>query len=226
MYSLFSLIRSGNRTEAIIFILSGCFVVFCCTPLHELAHGWVAYKLGDNTAKNQGRLTFNPIAHIDPIGMAMILLFGFGYAKAVPVNMRNFKKPKRDMALVGLAGPCANLVLAFVSIFVCYLIAYLLHPNTFTSILVNFFYYSAFINVSLAAFNLIPIPPLDGSKIIAGVLPDKAYYKYMMYERYAMIALIVILFTGILDKFLGVVAGALMNFISIIPVLIFGNIIY
>lgn len=222
MYSLFSLIRSGNRTEAIIFILSGCFVVFCCTPLHELAHGWVAYKLGDNTAKKQGRLTFNPIASIDPIGMAMILLFGFGFAKPVPVNMRNFKKPKRDMALVGLAGPCANLILAFVSIFICYALASVLHESTFATIIVSFFYYSAYINVTLAAFNLIPIPPLDGSKIIAGILPDKVYYKYMMYERYAMIALMVILFTGILDKFLNVVCGALMAFISIIPSLIFG----
>ncbi len=218
MFSLLSLIRQGDTTAAIMFVLSGCFVVFVCSPIHELSHAWVAYKLGDTTAKNDGRLTFNPIKHIDPIGMIMILVFGFGYAKPVPVNINRLKNPKRDMALVALAGPASNIVLAFILNFVAYAIAYFGGNSQVTEVLYSFFFYGAYINIALAAFNLIPIPPLDGSAL----LPNKAYYKYMMYEKYAMIALLVILVTGVLDKFLGVVSIALMQFISIIPSLIFG----
>ena len=223
MFSLFSFIRNGQVAEAIMFILSGCFVVFICSPIHELAHGWVAYKLGDTTAKREGRLTFNPIAHIDPIGMIMILLFGFGFAKPVPVNMRNLKKPKRDMALVALAGPGANIVLAFISIFFYYFINAINHSSVAVlGYITLFFLYSAYINVSLAGFNLIPLPPLDGSKVLAAFLPNKAYYKYMQFERYAMIALLVLIATGVLDKLISVIAGALMTAISILPALIFG----
>jgi Zn-dependent protease len=120
MFSLFSLIRSGDVLQAVIFVLSGCFVVFVCSPIHELAHGYTAHLLGDDTAKNQGRLTFNPIAHIDLIGMLMILFFGFGYAKPVPVNPRNFKNQKGGMALTSLAGPVSNLIMAFISVFLFY----------------------------------------------------------------------------------------------------------
>jgi len=222
MFSLFSFIRNGQITEAVMFILSGCFVVFICSPIHELAHGFVAYKLGDNTAKNQGRLTFNPIAHIDIIGMIMILLFGFGFAKPVPVSMRNLKKPKRDMALVALAGPLANIILAFISIFLMYALNAVIGSTTIGKVLLLFFLYSGYINVALAAFNLIPLPPLDGSKVLAAFLPDKAYYKYMQFERYAMIALLALIATGALDKILDKISGALMTVISLIPALIFG----
>ncbi len=220
MVTLISLIRQGDIKQAIMFILSGCFVVFVCSPIHELAHGWVAYKLGDNTAKREGRLTFNPIAHIDLIGMIMILVLGFGYAKPVPVNMNNFKNPKSGMALTALAGPCSNLVLAFISIFIYYAIGGASFGVLYYFSL--FFMYSAIINVSLAAFNLLPIPPLDGSKILAGILPNKAYYKYMQYERYAMIALFVLMLSGLLDGILNVVVRALLYVISFIPNLIFG----
>ena len=207
--------------EAVMFVLSGCFVVFICSPIHELSHAYAAYKLGDTTAKSDGRLTFNPLKHIDPIGMTMILVFGFGYAKPVPVNINRLHNPKRDMALVSLAGPFSNLVLAFIMNFFAYMVEYFGGSSTFVDIIYTFFFYGAYINIVLAAFNLLPIPPLDGSKVLAAVLPSRAYYKYMTYERYAMIVLIVILFTGILDKVLGVIASALMAFISIIPSLIF-----
>lgn len=222
MFSLFSFIRNGQITEAVMFVLSGCFVVFICSPIHELAHGWVAYKLGDNTAKREGRLTFNPIAHIDLIGMIMILLFGFGFAKPVPVSMRNLKKPKRDMAIVAIAGPAANIVLAFISIFFFYALSRVAGASSILRVISLFFLYSGYINVSLAAFNIIPLPPLDGSKVLAAFLPNKAYYKYMMFERYAMIALLALIATGILDKLLNVIAGALMTVISFLPALIFG----
>ncbi|MBR4240737.1 MAG: site-2 protease family protein [Eubacterium sp.] len=215
MFSLFKLIRSGNTTAAIMFVLSGCFVVFVCSPIHELAHGWVAYKLGDKTAKNEGRLTFNPIKHIDPIGMIMILLFGFGFAKPVPVSMRNFKNPKRDMALVAIAGPAANIILAYLSAMLYYLFLYIVGENSVGIILCTFFYYSAYINIALAAFNLIPLPPLDGSKVLAAFLPNKAYYKYMQFERYAMIALLILIATGALDNILGIITGFLMKIVFI-----------
>lgn len=223
MFSVLSLIRHGETMQAIVFILSACFVVFVCTPIHEFAHGFVAYKLGDKTAKNQGRLTINPLVHIDLIGMIMILLFGFGYAKPVPVNMRYFKNPKVGMALVGAAGPISNLIMAFVNIFIYYFLASVLNIGSVAiSLLVTFFYFAAYINVSLAVFNLLPIPPLDGSKIIAGILPKELYYKYMQYERYVMIAVIILLFTGIIDGPLYKLDSFMMWFISIIPRMIFG----
>jgi Zn-dependent protease len=208
--------------QAVIFVLSGCFVVFVCSPIHELAHGYTAHLLGDDTAKNQGRLTFNPIAHIDLIGMLMILFFGFGYAKPVPVNPRNFKNQKGGMALTSLAGPVSNLIMAFISVFLFYFLSAVINSsNVVVTIVLTFLYYAAYINVSLGVFNLIPIPPLDGSKIIASVLPNKIYYKYMMYERYVMIALIILLFTGVLDNAISFLSYHMMQFISIIPRFLF-----
>ena len=104
--------RSGDWTSAMIGVCVSIFVVFCTLPIHEYAHAWMSTRLGDDTARLSGRLTLNPLAHIDPIGAVMILLIGFGYAKPVPVNMRNFKNPKRDMALTALAGPVSNLLMA------------------------------------------------------------------------------------------------------------------
>ena len=185
MLSILSYLRQGEYLLALISILSSCFVVFCCLPVHELAHGWVAYKLGDTTAKDEGRLTFNPLAHLNPIGTIMIFLFGIGYARPVPVNPNRFKHPKSGMALVSLAGPIANLLMGFIFNFI-YIAIYSKAPGAdgFLGAVEYFLYFAAWINVSLAVFNLIPIPPLDGSKVLAAVLPYKAYNKYMRYEQY------------------------------------------
>ena len=207
---------------AIIAVLSRCFVVFCCLPIHELAHGLMAYALGDRTAKNQGRLSLNPLAHLNPIGTVMIFLFGIGYANPVPVNPRNFKNVKGGMALTALAGPSANLLMGFISVWGYYIFARVGAGNSFLYAVAMFFLYAAQINVMLAVFNLLPIPPLDGSKIVAAVLPDKVYYKYMMYERYIMIALMVLLFIGVLDTPISYLTSILMRIISIIPALVFG----
>ena len=187
MLSILSYLRQGEYLLALISILSSCFVVFCCLPVHELAHGWVAYKLGDTTAKDEGRLTFNPLAHLNPIGTIMIFLFGIGYARPVPVNPNRFKHPKSGMALVSLAGPIANLLMGFIFNFI-YIAIYSKAPGAdgFLGAVEYFLYFAAWINVSLAVFNLIPIPPLDGSKVLAAVLPYKAYNKYMRYEQYIM----------------------------------------
>lgn len=220
--SIFSYLRTGEYLEAILLILSRSFIVFCCLPIHELAHGYIAYRLGDETAKYKGRLTFNPFAHLNPIGTIMIFLFGIGYANPVPVNPARLKHPRRDMALISLAGPASNLIMAFISGFI--FTALNSAVSSYGSVLwavAYFFYYAAMVNVTLAVFNLIPIPPLDGSKILASVLPDKIYFKYMQYERYVMIALMLLLFTGFLDRPISFLANAVMYIILFIPNLIF-----
>lgn len=221
MISIFRYIQQGEYLLAVIAVLSRCFVVFCCMPIHELAHGLMAHLLGDDTAKREGRLSLNPLAHLNPIGTVMIFLFGIGYANPVPINPRNFKNEKGGMALTALAGPLANLLMGFVSVWGFFIVTKLAGASSLGGAIAYFFLYSAQINVMLAVFNLFPIPPLDGSKILAAVLPDKAYYKYMMYERYIMIALMVLLFTGVLDTPITFLTNKLLNFISIIPNLIF-----
>lgn len=222
MLSILQYLRNGAYYEAIIMILSRCFVVFCCMPIHELAHGLMANLLGDNTAKSQGRLTLNPLKHLNPIGTVMIFLFGIGYANPVPINPNNFKNKKGGMALTAFAGPLSNLLMAFVSVWGYYIFYYGIGAESTAVLAISyFFYFSAQVNVMLAVFNLLPIPPLDGSKILAGVLPNKAYYKYMMYEKYVMIALIFLLFTNILNVPIAFLSNFLLKFISIIPNLIF-----
>ncbi|MBO5291190.1 MAG: site-2 protease family protein [Clostridia bacterium] len=202
--------------ELVILVGSICFVVFCATPLHEFAHAFVAVKLGDDTPRLRGRLTINPMAHIDWIGAIMIFLFGFGYAKPVEVRMRHFKKPKRDMAIVALAGPACNLLQSFIFLFlraVCTFGAYKLQ-NEAMAYMGIFFLYAAAININLGVFNLLPIPPLDGSRLLTALLPSKYYYKIMQYERYIMIGLFVLLFTGILTTPLSFLSSLILGLFS------------
>ena len=211
MSSLISAIFSGNVTVVIMLVIARAIVVFLCLPVHELCHGLAAYKLGDDTAKKMGRLSFNPIAHLDPLGTIMIFLFGIGYAKPVPINPLKFKDYRKGVALTALAGPLSNLAMAFVSAFVS---AAVLHFFSGAA--------AASINISLAVFNLLPIPPLDGSRIFAMILPDRLYEKYFRYERVIMIVLMVLLFTGILNAPLAFLNNIFSNFIFFIPNLIFG----
>ncbi len=203
--------------ELAILLGSICFVVFCATPLHEYAHALIAVKLGDDTPRLRGRLTINPMAHIDIWGAAMIFLFGFGYAKPVEVRMRHFKKPKRDMALVALAGPVCNLLQSFVFMFIksaCTFGAYKTGNETLAYIGI-FFLYAAAININLGVFNLIPIPPLDGSRLATALLPAKYYYKIMQYERYIVIGLFVLLmFTDILTGPLSWLSNLILGLFS------------
>ena len=173
-----------------------------CITLHELSHGFVAYKLGDNTAKNMGRLTLNPIKHIDIFGLIMMVVLKFGWAKPVPVNMRNFKNPKRDMAITALAGPLSNVLICCVVLFI-YGLVYLpcnLDGTEFAGSLLYAVYITAYLSIALAIFNILPIPPLDGSKVLFSLMSDESYMKLMRYERYGMLLLLVLIVTDVLGN--------------------------
>ncbi|MBE6799927.1 MAG: site-2 protease family protein [Ruminococcaceae bacterium] len=202
--------------DLIIYVSSIAFVVFCATPLHEFAHALIAVKLGDDTPRLRGRLTINPMAHIDIRGALMIFLFGFGYAKPVEVRMRRFKKPKRDMALVALAGPVSNILQSLVLLFIYNALYYFgsANENVMMVYMGMFFFYAAVININLAVFNLLPVPPLDGSRLVTALLPSKYYYKIMQYERYIMIGLFVLLFTGILTTPLSFISTAVLSLLD------------
>ena len=208
-------------TTIFIVVISRMFVVLCCMPVHEMAHAYAAYKCGDDTASLKGRLTINPFAHLDIIGTLMILFFGIGYANPVPVNPARLKHPRRDMALVSLAGPASNIVLSFIFIFVACFIQGVIPASPISIVMHTFFLFAAQINVTLAVFNLLPVPPLDGAKIFSAILPDKVYFKLMKYDKYVMIGLMILLFTGALNGVVSWLSDGLLEVISYIPKLIF-----
>ena len=207
--------------DLLIYLGAMVFVVFCTLPLHEFAHAFVADKLGDDTPRKMGRLTISPLAHISPLGALMIFLCGFGYAKAVPVRMRNFKKPKRDMAIVALAGPFCNLIQAFVYMLLYSFVTSIEWSNQAMFFCALFFYFAAEVNVGLAVFNLLPIPPLDGSRLATAFLPAKYYYKVMQYENQIRIILFILIISGVLSKPLSFISGLIFTLISFITQLPF-----
>lgn len=190
-----------HTQEIMVYLLSIPIVLFSLT-VHEVSHGYAAYKLGDPTASRMGRLTLNPLRHLDPIGAICMVLFRFGWARPVPIDLRYFKKPRRDFALSSIAGPISNLLLGLISGFLSLLCAkiwfsFALRTEGFWVDFFNwfsyFFFLSLVMNVSLAVFNLIPIPPLDGSRLLGLLLPPRAYYTLLRYERYLSLALMLFL---------------------------------
>lgn len=221
LLNLISYLTSGNQTLVIygvVTLLLRIPAILLALSVHEAAHGWMANKLGDPTARSLGRITINPLKHLNPIGALSMLLFGIGWATPVPINTRYFKKPKRDMALSAIAGPISNLVQGIVALFLMmvgtrlyfgslmgatsdnlffYYFANLLEGGTadkIVSILLLLLWIYATLNFSLAIFNLIPVPPFDGSRLAFIFLPDKIYFGLMKYERYSMFIFIALFY--------------------------------
>ena len=188
-----------------------------CITFHETCHGLAAYRLGDNTAKRMGRLSLNPLKHVDLMGLIMMALFRFGWAKPVPVDMRNFKNPKAGMALTALAGPVSNVVLAYAAVVLCNFVIFLADRLGSTWLLLGlaqFFVYVEIISAGLAVFNVFPIPPLDGSKVLFALLSDRAYDQLMRYEKYGMGLLMALLVTGAIDRPLGAMRDWLLTWLN------------
>lgn len=174
---------------------------------HELAHGYTAYLLGDDTAKEDGRLSLNPIRHIDPIGLLFMVIFRFGWAKAVPINPMKFKNRKRDTFLVSIAGVVTNFILALISAIV------LVHLPIKSELIFQMILMSMWYNIMLGVFNLLPFPPLDGSKVVASFLPTKLEYLFYKYERYFYIVLVVLIMTDVTDKIISPIINFVLNLI-------------
>lgn len=223
---LLSIIKSGADIWTVVgVIMSAVIVIFLTLPVHEFAHGFIADKLGDPTPRYQGRLTLNPIAHIDPIGALGILLFGIGWAKPVSINARNFKNPKAGMAITALAGPVSNIIMALIALLIMNTIIFFGYKAGLGGgiyiLILTFFSYVANINVYLAVFNFIPIPPFDGSRVLFAFLPTKYYFAVMRYERFIFIGLLIVLYTGVLSTPLMYVSNLILGGLDYVAALPF-----
>lgn len=194
LQNLFEALDFASMWDAVLRVVA----IFLCLTIHESCHGLAALVLGDPTAKSMHRLSLNPLRHIDWLGLFLMFTVGFGWAKPVPVDPRYFRSPKKGMAITALAGPVSNLVLAIVAIFISKAIyLYIPYSPAADSVFSFFLYTLAPLSVGLGVFNLIPIPPLDGSKVLGALLPDRTYFTLMRYERYGMILLLVLSFVGV-----------------------------
>lgn len=210
LQNLFQALDVSSLTDAVLRVAA----VFLCLTVHETCHGLAALALGDPTAKSMHRLSLNPLHHIDWLGLALMFTVGFGWAKPVPVDPRYFKKPKQGMAITALAGPASNFMLAYVSTIIysmLFAVAQVKGESTGLSLALTFFSLLISLNIGLGIFNLIPFPPLDGSKVLVMFLPDRWYGRWMQLERYGMIVLMAALWFGLLDGFLMAARNLVLN---------------
>ncbi len=244
-----SLASGAELTDILPGILFTVIVVIFSLSFHEMAHGFIAYKLGDPTARNLGRITLNPAKHLDPMGTICMMLVGFGWARPVIINSRNFKNPRKGMAISAAAGPISNLLISFTALLIYAILVSALHVQVFLandaqiyisvldsaiktlgeadlSVKILYFftellYYFHILNLYLAVFNLLPIPPLDGSKILYMFLPSRLYYQIQRNEQIIYIVLLALLITGSLSGLLSTVAGnistGMIRIIQLIP---------
>lgn len=207
-------------------LIISLFIVLISITVHEYCHGYAALKMGDHTAESMGRLSMNPFSHIDPIGALCMIFFHFGWAKPVPINPNNFRNPKKGSVIVSIAGPLSNICLSLIGVLlygILFRFKFGLSNMTFYSIFYNGFL-SQFVvlNLYFAIFNLIPIPPLDGAKILFALLPPRIYFKLINYERYSFIILIVLLYTGVIGFVLGYITMPILKSYDVIINLIAG----
>jgi len=220
------LFRYLDHPVILLYLLA---VILISLSFHEFAHAYASYKLGDPTAKNMGRLTLNPLKHLDILGTIMLLVSFFGWAKPVPINPMYYKNPKKGTMIVGFAGPVSNLILALLSAFsITYISTRYGTPDIYSLDKISMaYYFSRFayiININLAVFNILPVPPLDGSKILGGVLPGRYYYKMMEYENYIALGFLILIFVfprslevimsplvWVVQKLIGAIVSAVMG---------------
>ena len=188
--------------QALLVMLQSLLGVLLCLTVHETCHGLAACALGDPTARKMHRLSFNPLHHIDWLGLASMLVCGFGWAKPVPVDMRYFKNPKAGMAATALAGPVSNFLLALLMLFLASLLYRFAPVTGFTVWLLSFLMVTARLSVGLGLFNLLPVPPLDGSKVLFALLPERAYLTLMRYERFGMLVLLLMVWLDVGGSYL------------------------
>lgn len=244
LINLIRALMSGGTEEAkqlLIIFLMWLPIIMLSLSFHEASHAFIAYKLGDPTARNFGRVTLNPVKHLDPIGFIAMLTIGFGWAKPCPVNTRNFRNPRKGFALSSLAGPVSNMILAlgFTVLMAIFYLIYLIvaivrglaEPPVFVDYIQMFLYYGIYLNVSLAIFNFLPVPPLDGSRILGLILPDKVYYAFLKYERYIGIgfAMLVIILSQFNISIIDFVVSPVTNLfcsIATLPINWIGDLIF
>lgn len=222
--------QSVDFVDVMMYVASCFIIIFLVLPLHEYAHARMALKLGDHTAEYVGRVTLNPLASVDPLGALCILLFGFGWAKPVPINTRFFRKPRRDTALVAIMGPLSNLVAAFIGMLLWYGVALLVPIRTMMAAQVmhyflQFLWYYVFVNISLAVFNLLPIPPLDGSRVLSAFLSPRGAYLFNRYQREIYLVLMFALLLGVLNVPLNYIDSWVMqglDWLASLPFKLFG----
>lgn len=207
-------LKLGSLIDMVVIVAASLL----CITIHETCHGLAALWLGDDTAKKQGRLSLNPLHHVDVMGLVMMALVRFGWAKPVPIDMRKFQNPKIGMAISALAGPVSNVLLALAAITIRAIVypVYLISDASVWMYTVLFLEYLALLSAGLAVFNLFPVPPLDGSKVLFALLPNRWYGKLMKYERYGMLVMAVLLLTNVLDKPLLFLRGKLLDMLSMV----------